>query len=162
MTGEQAALLVLQRIFKLQKKTAVADDALAFLEAAGDLRAALVAVAERDKAAGEFVGTGLDIHEGHVFRVPQDRGVGNDEGAFDDAGLDGGGDVHVALQFPARILSDDAGLERARGRIESGRDVGDAAVERVVIGFGVDVHGIAETYPDTFHGRISYVAPALD
>ena len=65
---------MLQGILELQEQAAVADDVLAFLQAAGDLRAAVLAVADFHEAPRELIrDAGLHVDERLVFRVAQAR-----------------------------------------------------------------------------------------
>ena len=123
--------LVLQRILELQKEAAVADNMFAFLQAIGNLRAAAMAVAKLNHAARElvlFCGR-LHVDEGLILGVTQYGGVRNRQRIGDGAGIDGGGDVHILLQFFPGIFRDDARLERARVGIERRGDVRNFSVK---------------------------------
>src|ERR1700676_1017455 len=138
--------LVLQRILELQEQAAVADDALAFLEAIGDLRAAALTVRDLDEPACELVGPGLHVNKWLVLGVAEDGSIGNGERIANRAGLHCGGDVHIFLEFLAGVISDDARLQGARCGIERGSNERNFPVENLGIGIGGDLDGIARMH----------------
>ena len=86
----------------------------------------------------------MHIDEGLIFGVAKNSGIGNRDGVGNGTGVDESGDEHVALQFFAGILGDDASLECAGGGIESWRDVGNFTVKEFGIGFSINFDRVAD------------------
>ncbi len=93
---------------------------------------------------------GLNVNEGLIFRVAENGGIRNRQSVGDRSGMDGGGDVHIFLQFLAGIFGDDARLQSARGGIERRGDVGNSSVKGVRISVGGDFDGVAGMHESDF------------
>src|SRR4029077_20857626 len=108
-----------------------------------ELNAAVTRFAEGDLAAREFRRSGLNVNGRLVFGVAENGVIGNGEHVLHGRGANGGGDIHVFLQFLSGVLRDDAGLQSAGGGVESRRDVGNLSVEGVGVSVGRDFDVLA-------------------
>src|SRR6516164_3405888 len=101
-----------------------------------NLRFSLLAISKDHRPSSKLIGGHLEINEGLIFAVAQNRRIGHYDRILNFPSLHESGYVHVFFQLLARIQSLDTRLQGAGIRIERSRNVGNAALEesRVRVG----------------------------
>src|ERR1035438_6575853 len=109
---------VLQRIGKLQKQAAVAHNPLSNGNALDDLRLAILAFAQIYVSPAKLVCAGSDVDKRLVIVIAQHGCVWqrNDIGEYSGRHSDGA--IHISFQLLARVIHNDARLQRSGAWIE--------------------------------------------
>ena len=112
----------LQRICELQKEASIADNLIARLHAAGDLRLPAKIFTERNATPAELIRAATSrVNKRLVLVVAKNCGIGQRNRIFDRSSVYRRSHVHIFLQLLAGITGFDARLKRSRIGIQRRR-----------------------------------------
>src|SRR5579862_858238 len=115
---ECAIWLALQRVRKLQEQAAVSDDLVARFQPAGDLRLPVQTFSECHRTSAKLVRGCSGVNKRLVLGVAENCGIRKRNSVGDRARVYSRYNVHVFLEFFARIAGLDARLQRPRAGVK--------------------------------------------